>query len=388
MAELGESADPKALVPGNPEAIEENIRVLRGRGDETEQAAEGLRAIDTGSWEGPAAHAFHDKFSYEPNKWYDAADALHRGASLLEDYATTLRWAQGQAVQAVALWDKGQAATEQAKTAHDAAAADAAAHGQEPPPFTDAGEPARQAARDLLDGARAQLTEAGDSIAGLLDSEADAAPQQSGWLDDVGNFAADFGGHLLNGLASFGNAMLNHPVDTATMVAGAALTSISSAGEVGGLVLDATGVGAIVGVPANVVSAAGIAVGGTMMASAAGDLARDAAGEDHVEVVKPRANPQQPTKTDRLKEHLTERDLDAARRELDGEVVARKGDGTPWDHVKEVREAQNGLVNQVNKLKRMLADSRLSPADRPALEGELSEASKLLDHSEQWVPRG
>uniref|UniRef100_UPI002455AA06 polymorphic toxin type 28 domain-containing protein n=1 Tax=Nocardia brasiliensis TaxID=37326 RepID=UPI002455AA06 len=45
------------------------------------------------------------------------------------------------------------------------------------------------------------------------------------------------------------------------------------------------------------------------------------------------------------KEHLTERDLDAARRELNGEVVARKPDGTPWYHVREVRDAQNGLVN-------------------------------------------
>ena len=79
--------------------------------------------------------------------------------------------------------------------------------------------------------------------------------------------------------------------------------------------------------------------------------------------------------------------LDGARRELQGEVVARKGDGTPWDHVTEVREAQNGMVNQINKLKRMLNDSRLSPGDRPAIESELSEASKLLDYSEQWVPR-
>jgi hypothetical protein len=97
---------------GNPEAIEENIRVLRGRGDGTERAAEGLRAIDTGSWDGPAAREFHTKFSYEPNKWFDASDALHRGASLLEDYATTLRWAQGRAGEAIALWDKGQAATQ------------------------------------------------------------------------------------------------------------------------------------------------------------------------------------------------------------------------------------------------------------------------------------
>lgn len=36
-----------------------------------------------------------------------------------------------------------------------------------------------------------------------------------------------------------------------------------------------------------------------------------------------------------------------ARRELNGEVVARKPNGQPWDHVDEVRNAQRGLVNRV-----------------------------------------
>ncbi len=95
-----------------------------------------------------------------------------------------------------------------------------------------------------------------------------------------------------------------------------------------------------------------------------------------------------PTKTDKIKEHLTDRDLDAARRELNGEVVARKPDGTPWDHVREVRDAQNGLVKRIDQIKRQLGDSRTNPADRAELERELSEASRLLDYSEQFVPRG
>ncbi|MEU4430045.1 polymorphic toxin type 28 domain-containing protein [Nocardia rhamnosiphila] len=95
-----------------------------------------------------------------------------------------------------------------------------------------------------------------------------------------------------------------------------------------------------------------------------------------------------PTKTDKIKEHLTDRDLDAARRELNGEVVARKPDGTPWDHVREVRDAQNGLVKRIDQIKRQLGDSRTNPADRAELERELSEASRLLDYSEEFVPRG
>jgi hypothetical protein len=95
----------------------------------------------------------------------------------------------------------------------------------------------------------------------------------------------------------------------------------------------------------------------------------------------------EPTKTDRLKEHLSDRDLDAARRELQGEVVARKPNGTPWDHVREVQEAQRGLVNRVTRLQRQLEDGRTSDAEKPAIETELSQASRLLDHSERFVPR-
>ncbi|MGX1773705.1 PA14 domain-containing protein [Nocardia brasiliensis] len=99
------------------------------------------------------------------------------------------------------------------------------------------------------------------------------------------------------------------------------------------------------------------------------------------------SKPAQSTPTDRLKEHLTDRDLDAARRELNGEVVARKSDGTPWNHVQEVRDAQNGLVNRIEQIKNRLSWPGLPEAERPELQRELAEASRLLDHSEKFVPR-
>jgi hypothetical protein len=93
------------------------------------------------------------------------------------------------------------------------------------------------------------------------------------------------------------------------------------------------------------------------------------------------------TKTDRVAEHLTRKDLEAALRESKGEVVARKPDGTPYDHVKEVREAQRGLVNRIEYLKRQMGDSRISAETRSAYEAELSQASRLLDYSEKYLPR-
>jgi hypothetical protein len=282
VAELGDTQDPKELIPGNSEAIEENARVLQARAERAGHAADGLQAIDTGAWEGPAATAFHEKFSYEPGKWFTASDALQAAAGTLEDYATTLRWAQAQATEAIAQWNQGQTTTQQATTAHDQAAAQAAAQNQPPPAFTDPGEASRQAARDTLSRARAQLTEVGDATAGALRDQTAPAPQESSWLDDLGNFVADAGSHLVNGLASFGNAMINHPLDVLTAAAGAGLTVISAAGEGFGMVLDATGIGAAAGVPLNAISAAGMATGATMATGAVADMAMHASGDDHV----------------------------------------------------------------------------------------------------------
>lgn len=290
MAELGDTQDPKLVVPGRPEAIEENARVLRARADRAGRAAEGLQAIDTGAWEGPAATAFHDKFSYEPGKWFTASDSLLAAAGTLEDYASTLRWAQAQATEAVAQWNQGQAATQQATAAHDQAVAQATAQNQPPPAFTDPGEANRQAARDILNRARAQLAEMGDAAASALRDQATPAPQESSWLDDLGNFVADAGAHLVNGLASFGNAMINHPLDVLAAAGGAGLTVVSAAGEGFGVILDATGIGAVAGVPLNAISAAGMATGATMATGAVADMAMHASGDDHVSPMESTSN--------------------------------------------------------------------------------------------------
>lgn len=286
MAELGETQDPQELVPGKPEAIEENARVLHARADRANWAGEGLQAIDTGAWEGPGAQAFHDKFSYEPGKWFAAADSLEVAASALDDYSASLRWAQGQAIEAMQRWEQGQATTQQAKTAHDTVVAQAAAQNQPAPAFSDPGETIRQAARDTLDRARTQLAATGDDAAATLRAATERAPQESSWLDDVGGFLGDVGAHIVNDVASFSNAMLHHPGDVVGALGGLGLTVASGAGMVGGGLLTATGEGAIVGVPAMGVSAAGEATGIGMMTAAIGDLASHAGGDDQEELIE------------------------------------------------------------------------------------------------------
>jgi hypothetical protein len=387
MAELGQTRDPRALVPGDPAAIRANAGALKTRSDHVEKAGDGLVNIDTGAWTGPAAEDFRDKFSYEPNKWYVAADSLATAADALNTYAHVLEWAQQQAAEAIRLWDAAQAETQKAQQSYQNAAA------QAPPehpvgPFVDTGASGRRNAIDTLSAARKQVGTAGDVAARFLDQEADSAPKKSSWLDKVSGFLEDAGAHVVNGLASFGNAMVHHPGETASLVGGLLLTEVSTLGEGAGFVLDATGVGAIGGVPLNAVSAIGITAGAGITATASGLLMQHAASDDAITPVRTgRSEPVGPTKTDNMKEHLTDRDLDAARRELNGEVVKTKSTGVPWDHVDEVRNAQDGLVNRIGQLKRLLGDSRVSASDKAQFQAELSEASRLLDHSEQFVPR-
>lgn len=201
MAELGETTDPRSLIPGSPDAIVENARVLRGRAQATADTGEGLKRIDTGTWRGPAADAFHDKFSYEPVKWLQAGDSLDTGAVVLEAYAETLRWAQGQAGEAIRQWEQGQNATAAAKSQHDQEIAQAEAQNQanaasgnparvQAAPLRDPGEAIRQAAQDTLNRAREQLIEAGDRTAATLRAESAAAPKHRNWL---GDFFSDLG---------------------------------------------------------------------------------------------------------------------------------------------------------------------------------------------------
>ena len=274
MAELGETRDPRALVPGDPDAIAANAASLRDRAKDAGDAGDGLRKIDSGSWTGTAAERFHEKFSYEPGRWFTAADAMQAGAGSLDDYVATLRWAQQQAAEAIRLWDEAQAATEQAKAA------------QPPPGSVDPGAAGRESAQSLLRDARGQVRSAASTVAGTLRNKASLAPEKSSWLDDVGDFFHDVGGHVVNGVASFGNAMLHHPGDLGLAAAGLGLAAISSGGEALGVALDATGVGAIGGVPLNIASAAGITIGAGMTMAAMGDIGSHAAGDDHVSPVE------------------------------------------------------------------------------------------------------
>src|SRR4051812_1716724 len=174
MAELGETGDPRVLVPGDPDAIAANAVALRQRAADAGNAGDGLRSIDAGAWTGPAAERFHDKFSYEPGRWFTAADAMQAGAGGLDDYAATLRWAQGQAADAVRQWNAAQAATAEARTRYESAPRTSA--------FQDPGEAGRSAAQETLTTARNQVRSVAGVVSRTLRDKASLAPEKSSWL--------------------------------------------------------------------------------------------------------------------------------------------------------------------------------------------------------------
>src|SRR5882724_5212091 len=244
MPELGETQDPRALVSGVPEAVDENVRVLRGRAEHAEQTAVRLKSIDFGDWRGPAADAFHKKYSYQPNKWFAAADSFDTAADALEDYAATLRWAQNQAGEAIALWNQGQTATQQAAIQHDALVADAAAHNLcIPANFVDPGEAHRAAARDLLNRARTQLNDVGNDTGQTLREEAAKAPKNPSWLEQAVDAVVDVAEDIGEAAVDLAENIVDHLDDVALAAAGVGLTVVSAGGEALGTILTATGAG-------------------------------------------------------------------------------------------------------------------------------------------------
>lgn len=77
--ELGETTDPKELIPGNPGSVRPTYMAMRRYGDALHQAGSGLSRIDTADgWTGPAGDAFRAKFEGQPGKWLEAGATHNR----------------------------------------------------------------------------------------------------------------------------------------------------------------------------------------------------------------------------------------------------------------------------------------------------------------------
>lgn len=173
MEELGRTTDPVDLVPGCPASVRRDCTRLVDTARSFEQIAEQLRAVRTPGWEGSACDAFWSSFDEQPKRWRATADALHVAADALAAYAAVLAHAQYDAADAIELWQRGQAATEEAAHRHNVAVARYNAElgaGGSPalPSVVDPGAELRRRAVDLLADARDRVREAGDEAAERL----------------------------------------------------------------------------------------------------------------------------------------------------------------------------------------------------------------------------
>ncbi len=161
--ELGRTSDPRALVPGSPDAIEDNAAKLRAHKDRIEQVGQDLKKIDITGWSGKASDTFWEAFSKEPVRWLKSSDKIDIVVATIIRYGEALRWAQSQARKAIALWEEGEA-----NSARGHQYAPQAAAGGPASSVVDPGEAKRREAHETLTRARAQLEEAGKQATGKI----------------------------------------------------------------------------------------------------------------------------------------------------------------------------------------------------------------------------
>jgi len=261
VSQLGQTSSPVDLIPGDPASITAVAGKLLAYANLLTEAGNGLEVIDTESgWQGAAADGFRAKFKGQPSAWQQAGSCFLSAAKALDAYVPVLSWAQQDAAEAVTQWDAGH----------------------------------KQAAQSILSTARSNVSDAAGMAASAIGAARDEAPQQPGFWSDVGGFlkgalhgAEDIGADALNGVASIGNAMVNHPGDVGNLLGGALLTAVGGVGDAGGTLLIATGIGAPIGVPVDALSTVAVGTGVTLMAASGGDLVSHAAGDDSEDPVQP-----------------------------------------------------------------------------------------------------
>ncbi|MGW8695438.1 putative T7SS-secreted protein [Streptomyces eurythermus] len=237
--QLGESEEANELVHGDPAKIRQSAKHLRDFHRAFDKVGQGLKKVDSSGWRGEGGDAFREKFSVHPVKWAQAAEACETAAAALESYADTVKWAQGQAEEAVRLYRKGVKASKEAFEAHEekvAAYRAKAEAGEDPGPrpgeFQDPGKADVQAALHKLSQAREQRNTAATEAQGKVRTALAHAPAEPPPLERIKNDLSDgalsagielthFAGGVVKGTAGLGTFVrglnpidpynLNHP---------------------------------------------------------------------------------------------------------------------------------------------------------------------------------
>jgi RHS repeat-associated protein len=170
--QLGETDQANELIHGDVGAIRASVKHLKDFHKAFDTVGRGMRNLDSSQWKGEAAETFREKFAVHPTKWLHAADACDTAAKALESYADTVKWAQGQAQDAIDLYKKGRKASEEAVEAYNkrvdaynTAVKQGEDPGPRPEPFKDPGSDDIKRAHELLAEARRQRNDASRTAA-------------------------------------------------------------------------------------------------------------------------------------------------------------------------------------------------------------------------------
>ncbi|MDQ1048251.1 putative T7SS-secreted protein [Streptomyces sp. V4I2] len=115
--QLGRTDQPTQLIHGDPADIRNTADHLKDFRTAFDIVGQGMRKLDSSAWKGEAAETFREKFAMHPVKWLHAADACDKAATALTSYADTVEWAQGQARDAINLYNAGKEADDKAAVA-------------------------------------------------------------------------------------------------------------------------------------------------------------------------------------------------------------------------------------------------------------------------------
>jgi hypothetical protein len=354
----------RELVPGDPEELGRLAARLAVFGGGMSEAGGRLANVHASGWTGPASDAFAGLVGEQPAKYRAAGSAFEHAVSAIRGYAAVLRHAQADAGRAVAMFEQATRESgrwQHARAAHEHAVRSARGAGVPPParpapPATDPAGSDLAASRQVLSDARSAVRAQGQIAAAALSSAAQAAPHEPGLLDsviggigdvfdDVGHglsgawtatsgFLQDAAGWVKDGFERYGTDVLQIAAGGLLVVAGVELLVLAAGMEVVGVAADATGVGAVVGVPLNLggIAVAGgglllIAGGGALLMAGASNLADDAdqSGSDSGSTADPAKETQD--KVDNvLKDTKQGKVKDSDQRIKDGGDAAANGD--------------------------------------------------------------
>lgn len=198
VKQLGETEDPKELVPGEPSSVRSAGTAFTDEGEHMVRVGSTLGGVSAPAWEGGAADTFANAFPTSIKPWSEIGEFAKSAGKALDDHAGVLVSAQSKAQQAIDLYREGKQAQERALAEHNAAVdsynASLGSTGtlgggggpaSPPGPFVDPGIKRMQEAEEMVEQAREQVKTSAettnDALAKLPGTLTQGSSGPQGW---------------------------------------------------------------------------------------------------------------------------------------------------------------------------------------------------------------